>query len=119
MDSHTKPYTCSDTECPRSKRGFSRKDNLNVHLQKHRKAKRLQYRDRERSVGPRGKRTSGNLGDMLLGGITAERMGRRVKNMSRREKRVLLALVVALFDDEEEEEIDDQDDEEEEEDDEE
>jgi hypothetical protein len=44
----------------------------------------------------------GNLGD-LLGGVTAGRVGRRVKNMSKREKRVLLALVVALFDDEEDE----------------
>jgi hypothetical protein len=126
MDSHTKPYICPDGNCPRNKRGFSRKDNLNVHLQNHRKRKMNQRRHRELSGSPRAKREGGNLrdtmlcgnlGDMLLGGVAAGRMGGRAKNLSTREKRLLriMKLMIEFVVDEENEENENYDDEEEEE----
>jgi len=35
MDTHLRPYKCPDTGCARNKNGFSRKDNLNIHLKSH------------------------------------------------------------------------------------
>ncbi|KAF8252405.1 hypothetical protein K440DRAFT_633710 [Wilcoxina mikolae CBS 423.85] len=39
MDSHTKPYTCHHQNCRRYTEGFSRRDNLNIHLKSHRGSK--------------------------------------------------------------------------------
>lgn len=43
MDTHNKPYTCTHLKCFRNKHGFSRKDNLNIHLKSHltRKARNM------------------------------------------------------------------------------
>jgi hypothetical protein len=115
MESHTKPYTCPDTKCKRNKNGFSRKDNLNVHLQNHRKAKVGQRRNRERFGDLRGKRAGGDLCDMLLGGVTAGRVGGPVKGLSNGERTLLLKLIIKLMVDDEDEEGDDHEDEDEEE----
>jgi hypothetical protein len=56
----------------------------------------------------------GNFGDMLLGGVTAGRIEGRVKDMSKREKGLLLKLIIELIFDDDDEESDDQDDKEEE-----
>ncbi|KAF8249810.1 hypothetical protein K440DRAFT_620225 [Wilcoxina mikolae CBS 423.85] len=50
MDAHSCPYVCTIATCPRSKRGFTRKDNLMIHIQRHQEKKRLRFA-RARSEG--------------------------------------------------------------------
>ncbi|KAF8249811.1 hypothetical protein K440DRAFT_640606 [Wilcoxina mikolae CBS 423.85] len=50
MDAHESPYFCTHVNCPRHKRGFTRKDNLMIRIQKHR-GKNQQRFARARSEG--------------------------------------------------------------------
>ncbi|KAF8544866.1 hypothetical protein BDD12DRAFT_813669 [Trichophaea hybrida] len=50
MDAHLCPYVCPTTTCPRNKRGFTRKDNLMIHIQRHQEKKRPRFA-RARSEG--------------------------------------------------------------------
>ncbi|KAF8540013.1 hypothetical protein BDD12DRAFT_835516 [Trichophaea hybrida] len=60
MDSHTKPYTCYHPNCKRYTEGFSRRDNLNIHLKSHRGSKGKKPR-RMRSPEVDGGVSSGDL----------------------------------------------------------
>ncbi|KAA8906645.1 hypothetical protein FN846DRAFT_906932 [Sphaerosporella brunnea] len=110
MDGHEKPHTCPYSHCQRNQigNGFSRKDNLNVHIaNQHGRAENRRRRVREHSDGLREKRTGGSLG-CLLGGVTTGRIRRSVKNMSKRERVNLLKLILELMDDDSDDQEDDE-----------
>jgi hypothetical protein len=93
MDSHTKPYTCHYVNCKRNTEGFSRRDNLNIHLKSHRGSNRKK---------PRRIRSPGDGEGSLSGGEL-----RRIEKKAQRDKlRLMLKTTKALLRQMEEEEED-------------
>jgi hypothetical protein len=89
MDSHTKPYICPYVDCKRNSEGFSRRDNLNIHLKSHRSGNRKKHR-RIRSPGA----ADGSGGEL-----------RRIEKKAQRDKlRLMLKTTKALLRQMEEEE---------------
>jgi hypothetical protein len=89
MDTHNKPYTCTYVQCSRHKRGFSRKDNLKDHLERHRKKSTRRQQGPEIGGSKRKHAKGANFGNVLLGAAMG-RIGGRTKSMSKREMRTLL-----------------------------